>query len=95
MSESNTLNTAVNVEGVWKIFNQGLPNEVIALQDVSLQVAQGEFISLIGPSGCGKSTLLRVIADLTDPSQGSVTVAGLSAHQAREQQRYGIAFQQA
>ena len=95
MSESNSVNTAVDVEGVWKIFNQGLPNEVVALQDVGLQVGQGEFISLIGPSGCGKSTLLRVIADLTDPTQGSVTVAGLPAHQAREQQRYGIAFQQA
>jgi len=92
---ADTVDTAVQVEGVWKVFNQGLANEVVALQEVSLKVAQGEFISLIGPSGCGKSTLLRVIADLTDPTQGSITVAGLPAHQAREQQRSGIAFQQA
>ena len=51
---------AVRAEGVWKVFNEGLPNEVTALQDIHLSVETGEFISLIGPSGCGKSTLLRV-----------------------------------
>ena len=85
---------AVEASGVWKVFNPDQPNQVIALQDVELSVAQGEFVSLIGPSGCGKSTLLRVIADLTEPTEGTVTVAGLSPHEAREQQRYGIAFQQ-
>jgi NitT/TauT family transport system ATP-binding protein len=87
--------TAVEISGVWKTFNEGLPNEVIALQNIDLQVADGEFISLIGPSGCGKSTLLRVIADLTQPTQGSVQVAGIPAPQARQEQKYGIAFQQA
>ncbi|MBU6148287.1 MAG: ABC transporter ATP-binding protein [Actinomycetales bacterium] len=86
---------AVELNGVWKIFNEGLPTEVIALQDVSVDVGYGEFIALIGPSGCGKSTLLRVIADLTHPTRGEATVAGLSAAAAREQQRYGMAFQQA
>jgi len=86
---------AVRVEGIWKVFNPGQPNEVTALQAVDMTVAEGEFVSLIGPSGCGKSTLLRVIADLTDPSQGTLTVAGLPAPQARREQRYGIAFQQA
>ncbi len=90
-----TTTSAVRAEGLWKVFNEGLPNEVTALQDVSLQVDQGEFISLIGPSGCGKSTLLRVIADLTDATRGDVEVAGLPVHQARQEQRYGIAFQQA
>ncbi len=87
--------SAVHANGVWKIFNEGLPNEVTALQDIDLTVATGEFISLIGPSGCGKSTLLRVIADLTDATKGVVEVAGLSAAMARREQRYGIAFQQA
>lgn len=86
---------AVRAEGIWKVFNPGLANEVTALQDIDMTVGQGEFVSLIGPSGCGKSTLLRVIADLTDPTQGTLTVAGMPAHQARQQQRYGIAFQQA
>jgi NitT/TauT family transport system ATP-binding protein len=87
--------TAVRTEGLFKVFNEGLPNEVVALQDVHLEVASGEFVSLIGPSGCGKSTLMRVIADLTPPTSGDVEVAGTTAHDARQQQLYGIAFQQA
>ncbi|MHB1164910.1 MAG: ABC transporter ATP-binding protein [Candidatus Nanopelagicales bacterium] len=86
---------AVRASGIWKVFNQGLPNEVTALQDIGLVVGQGEFVSLIGPSGCGKSTLLRVIADLTEPTQGTLDVAGMPAARARQEQRYGIAFQQA
>ena len=86
---------AVEASGVWKVFNEGQPNEVTALQNVSLTVEPGEFISLIGPSGCGKSTLLRVIADLTSPTRGEIEVAGLPAPQARQEQRYGMAFQQA
>ena len=87
--------TAVEAQGVWKVFNEGQTTEVTALQDVNLSVGQGEFISLIGPSGCGKSTLLRVIADLTDATRGSLSVSGVSPREAREQQLYGIAFQQA
>lgn len=89
------IDVAVHAAGIGKVFNPGLPNEVIALQGIDLSVGRGEFVSLIGPSGCGKSTLLRVIADLTDASQGTVSVAGTSAAQARQDQRYGIAFQQA
>lgn len=86
---------AVQARGVWKIFNEGLANEVTALQDIDLSVGTGEFVSLIGPSGCGKSTLLRVIADLTSATRGDLTVAGVSPQDARKQQLYGIAFQQA
>ena len=95
MTAAATTELAVEASGVWKVFNEGLPNTVTALQDVSLTVQQGEFVSLIGPSGCGKSTLLRVIADLTGPTRGSVQVAGLPAPVARQEQRYGMAFQQA
>jgi len=69
--------------------------DVVALTDVNLTVAEGEFVSLIGPSGCGKSTLLRLIADLDTVSTGELQVFGKSAHQARVDQDYGIAFQQA
>jgi NitT/TauT family transport system ATP-binding protein len=68
---------------------------VSALQGVDLDVAPGEFVSLIGPSGCGKSTLLRLIADLDTPTSGELEVFGKPAHQARLDQDYGIAFQQA
>ena len=47
-------------------------DEVQALAEVNLDIATGEFISIVGPSGCGKSTLLRIIADLV-PTDGSVT----------------------
>ncbi|MEU8239901.1 ABC transporter ATP-binding protein [Actinoplanes missouriensis] len=87
--------TAVHVENVTKVFNQGRSDEVTALSDVDLSIGQGEFVSLIGPSGCGKSTLLRLIADLIPPTTGTVTVAGKSAATARKEQAYGIAFQQA
>jgi NitT/TauT family transport system ATP-binding protein len=46
----------------------------IVLQQVSLSIAKGEFVSVIGPSGCGKSTLLRLVAGLIFPKEGSVTV---------------------
>ena len=82
---------AVLVEDVGKVFGGG----VHALQNVSLTVEAGEFVSLIGPSGCGKSTLLRIVADLEQPSSGAVSVFGRTARQARIEQRYGIAFQQA
>ncbi len=87
--------TAVRAAGIWKVFNEGQSSEVTALQDIDLTVEAGEFISLIGPSGCGKSTLLRVIADLTQPTKGTAEVAGMSAAAARQQQQYGMAFQQA
>ncbi|UGT44363.1 ABC transporter ATP-binding protein [Nocardia yamanashiensis] len=83
---------AVELGAVGKIFAAG---QVTALSDISLTVAAGEFVSLIGPSGCGKSTLLRIIADLEQPSTGTVVVHGKTARQARLDQEYGIAFQQA
>ncbi|MGU3434913.1 ABC transporter ATP-binding protein [Actinomycetes bacterium M1A6_2h] len=86
------MTNAIDIAGVGKVF-QGAG--VTALEDVSLTVGAGEFVSLIGPSGCGKSTLLRIIADLDQPSTGSVHVLGKTPRQARQDQDYGIAFQQA
>ncbi|MGO4690296.1 ABC transporter ATP-binding protein [Glaciibacter sp. 2TAF33] len=86
---------AVEVNGVSRIFTGKKGATVTALDDVSLTVAPGEFVSLIGPSGCGKSTLMRLIADLDSPSSGDIRVFGTSARQARINQKYGIAFQQA
>ena len=91
-SDSPTL--AVTVTSVDKVFSTK-KGEVSALTGIELAVQAGEFVSLIGPSGCGKSTLLRLIADLDVPTAGTVDVFGVSAHRARLDQRYGIAFQQA
>jgi len=66
---------------------------VIALKDIDLSIQQGEFVSLIGPSGCGKTTLLRVIADLEQPTGGSISINGTSPEQARLNRAYGYVFQ--
>jgi NitT/TauT family transport system ATP-binding protein len=84
---------AVELVGVGKTFRGR--TDVTALDDVDLTIRTGEFVTFIGPSGCGKSTLLRLIADLTEPTSGTVTVNGKPARQARLDQDYGIAFQQA
>ena len=64
-----------------------------ALQDVSLSVAPGEFVTIVGPSGCGKSTLLKIIAGLVPPTTGEVMLLGRAV---REPQRdIGFAFQRA
>jgi NitT/TauT family transport system ATP-binding protein len=88
-----TDDAAVRVRSVEKTFNLGKVGEVAALRNIDLDVAPGEFVSLIGPSGCGKSTLLRLIADLIEPSSGTIEVFGKPAKQARLDQDYGMAFQ--
>ena len=87
--------SAVVIKDVSKVFNVDKPNHVDALVDIDLTIEPGEFVSLIGPSGCGKSTLLRLIANLIEPTVGSVLVNGKSAAQARLDQDYGMAFQHA
>jgi multiple sugar transport system ATP-binding protein len=52
------------------------PGAVVAVDDVSLQIGDGEFLVLVGPSGCGKSTLLRLIAGLEEASQGTIAIGG-------------------
>jgi NitT/TauT family transport system ATP-binding protein len=84
--------SVVVIENVTKTFLKG---QVTALEQITLDLAPGEFVSLIGPSGCGKSTLLRVIGDLVEPTTGTVTVNGKTAHQARLDRDYGIVFQDA
>ena len=66
---------------------------VHALKDVDLTINKGEFVSFIGPSGCGKTTFLRVIADLEQPTGGSIYVNGMTPHEAREARAYGYVFQ--
>ncbi|MBN9508781.1 MAG: ABC transporter ATP-binding protein [Alphaproteobacteria bacterium] len=65
----------------------------VALQNVSIAIGRGAFVSLIGPSGCGKTTLLRAIADLERPTSGTLVVNGGSAERARLDRAYGYVFQ--
>jgi len=67
----------LKLEGVSKSFARVENNDVThALNNISLQMESGEFISLVGPSGCGKSTVLRLVAGLIRPTTGKVTVDG-------------------
>jgi NitT/TauT family transport system ATP-binding protein len=89
---SSTRRLAVDVSNVSLTFDTA-DGKVEALSDVSLQIADGEFVSFIGPSGCGKTTMLRVVADLQQPTSGSLTVNGMTAEQARLSRAYGYVFQ--
>jgi len=68
---------------------------VTAIQGLDIDVAEGEFLTLLGPSGCGKSTFLRVVADLIPPSRGQVDVLSTTPHAARMRRDIGFVFQDA
>lgn len=63
------------------------------LEDVSLTVPAGSFVSVVGPSGCGKSTLLKAVAGLVPPAAGELTVSGGSVQAAVREHRLGMVFQ--
>lgn len=62
----------IRVESVSKLFRTPSEGAISALQNISLDVSQGEFITVVGPSGCGKSTLLKLIAGFSPPSSGRI-----------------------
>lgn len=63
---------SVQLNSVTKIFDE----DFVAVDDVSLNIEQGEFFSLLGPSGCGKTTILRMIGGFEDPTSGSISLNG-------------------
>lgn len=81
----------LTVEHVSKRFGSG-PDAVVAVDDVSFEVAAGEFVSVIGPSGCGKSTLFQIIGGLQSASAGRVVVEG--APITRPHPAVGMVFQE-
>ncbi|MBV9564349.1 MAG: ABC transporter ATP-binding protein [Bradyrhizobium sp.] len=83
---------AIDIRNLSLTFATG-DGPVYALDNASLTVDRGAFISFIGPSGCGKTTLLRVIADLEHPTSGNISVNGASPRQARLNRHYGYVFQ--
>jgi len=74
--------SGIQFKNVSKLYQQG-ENQVIALDDVSLTVEQGEFIAVIGPSGSGKSTFLATAGALLQPSKGEVIVNSKNLNELR------------
>ncbi|GAB4411037.1 MAG: ABC transporter ATP-binding protein [Thermodesulfovibrionales bacterium] len=69
-------NELIRCEGVWKVYNEGRPYEVRALEDVSLRIERGSFAVFNGPSGSGKTTLMGIIGTIHRPSRGKVYLNG-------------------
>lgn len=84
--------TAIRIDSVSMVY-AARGERLLALSDITLDIAEGELVSLIGPSGCGKSTLLRLIGDLLQPSTGRIDVHGKAASEARRSRDYGMVFQ--
>lgn len=88
MSEQET-EPYLQIANVWKAFG-----DFVALEDISLEISEGELVCFLGPSGCGKTTLLRAIAGLDFQSRGSIVQEGVDVSNLPPSQRdFGIVFQ--
>ena len=89
--ETQTRTTpAISLHDVAMRYSGSGGQPVLALTEVTLDIAPGEFVSLIGPSGCGKTTLLRLIGDLMQPTAGRIQVGGKAPGDARRNRDYGL-----
>ena len=84
---------AISIKNINKTYIDQEGNEVQALHDINLDVAEGEFVCIVGPSGCGKSTLLEIVAGLLDATSGEVTLDGQPVHGTSRD--IGVVFQDA
>jgi NitT/TauT family transport system ATP-binding protein len=82
---------AFSFRGLGKRYDSQDGGSTVALQDVSFDVAPGEFVTVVGPSGCGKSTLLRILAGIVTPTEGEVQVTGRPSR--GPQRSVGVVFQ--
>jgi NitT/TauT family transport system ATP-binding protein len=83
---------AIEVRNVGKVFRTST-QDVVALEDISLEVKPGHFVVLVGPSGCGKSTLLMMLAALLQQTSGTITINGAPIPQP-DPDRVGVVFQE-
>ncbi|MFC7139197.1 ABC transporter ATP-binding protein [Halosimplex aquaticum] len=76
----------LSLDGTTKVFDDG-DDEIVAVNDIDLEIEDGEFVVLVGPSGCGKSTTLRMIAGLDTPTSGTISIGGEPIQDKRPQER--------
>lgn len=94
MSEVVKKEIEIEIKELGVTFQDNSGNDVQALTGVNLNIYKGEFVSLLGPSGCGKTTLLRSVADLQEPTEGTIHISGMTPKEIRMQQKFGFVFQQ-
>lgn len=94
------MNSIIKLENIVKKFYIGQPNELEILHGISLEVKDGEFVSIVGPSGSGKSTLMNMIGILDRPTSGKYILDGINVGEADESelseirnQKIGFVFQ--
>lgn len=75
----------IKLTGINKIYRTN-EIETLALENVNLDVAKGEFVSIMGPSGCGKSTLLNIMGLLDAPSSGKIEINGMSVESMKDKE---------
>ncbi|UFZ07928.1 ABC transporter ATP-binding protein [Bradyrhizobium ontarionense] len=84
--------TRIAVQGLMKTYNTG-SGEFVAVDNVSFEVGEGEFVALLGPSGCGKSTILNMVAGLLPRSGGRILIDGDAVETGKVNPRVGYVFQ--
>ncbi len=89
--------TKITFEHVTKVFKTQR-QRIVAVKDYNMDIAEGEFVSIVGPSGCGKSTLIRMLADIIKPTEGSISIDGVDYSKRKMPQailkKIGFIFQQ-
>jgi NitT/TauT family transport system ATP-binding protein len=91
MSEPLKSGVPIRIARVTKTFGEGTAKPFLALKEVNVDVAAGEFVSVVGPSGCGKSTLMLMVAGLLPRSSGEIAIGGVPVD--KPVTDVGIAFQ--